>query len=306
MKIHIGLLGILVTITETNWIAYPEAFEKGIEKQRFFRKEFTVREGLVSAKAWHWLDDTGTIYIDGVAEPPGTVSLEGGHDMTDHLKTPGRHLLAIMDINKAASGGVVFRLELTYRDGHAEQVVSDASWRCSQAGPGGWNTLDFNDKEWPTAMVFGNALAAPWSGIRDMTALLTPNDKARYEAWKRKDRELAAGILERLSHERKPSCRIVYERGKPMFDIGGRLYETMYYNTSENWNDHNFKLKEQVGYFRDAGIHVYGIGYKTADIWKPDGSIDFQKVHDRLLDALMDDPDAYFMYCIATDNPPKW
>ena len=139
-----------------------------------------------------------------------------------------------------------------------------------------------------------------------MTALLTPNDKARHEAWKRKDRELAAGILERLSHERKPSCRIVYERGKPMFDIGGRLYETMYYNTSENWNDHNFKLKEQVGYFRDAGIHVYGIGYKTADIWKPDGSIDFQKVYDRLLDALMDDPDAYFMYCIATDNPPKW
>ena len=56
---HIGLLGILVvmnglwareyfTVTETNWIAYPEAFEKGIEKQRFFRKEFTVREGLVS------------------------------------------------------------------------------------------------------------------------------------------------------------------------------------------------------------------------------------------------------------------
>ena len=317
MKIHIGLLGILVlmnglwareyfTVTETNWIAYPEAFEKGIEKQRFFRKEVTVREGLVSAKAWHWLDDTGTIYIDGVAEPPGTVSLEGGHDMTDRLKAPGRHLLAIMDINKAASGGVVFRLELTYRDGHAEQVVSDASWRCSQAGPDGWNTLDFNDKDWPAAMAFGNALAAPWSGIRDMTALLTPNDKARYEAWKRKDRELAVGILERLSHERKPSCRIVYERGKPMFDIGGRLYETMYYNTSENWNNHNFKLKEQVGYFRDAGIHVYGIGYKTADIWKPDGSIDFQKVYDRLLDALMDDPDAYFMYCIATDNPPKW
>ena len=213
MKIHIGLLGILVlmnglwareyfTVTETNWIAYPEAFEKGIEKQRFFRKDFTVREGLVSAKAWHWLDDTGTIYIDGVAEPPGTVSLEGGHDMTDRLKAPGRHLLAIMDINKAASGGVVFRLELTYRDGHAEQVVSDASWSCSQAGPDGWNMLDFNDKDWPAAMAFGNALAEPWSGIRDMTALLTPNDKARYEAWKRKDRELAAGILERLSHER--------------------------------------------------------------------------------------------------------
>ena len=67
----------------------------------------TVREGLVSAKAWHWFDDVGTIYIDGVAEPPGTVSLEDGHDMTGRLKTTDHHLFAIMDIKKAASGGVV-------------------------------------------------------------------------------------------------------------------------------------------------------------------------------------------------------
>ena len=57
MKTHIGLLGILMlmnalwareyfTVTETNWIAYPEAFEKGIETTERHIRRTSLKERL--------------------------------------------------------------------------------------------------------------------------------------------------------------------------------------------------------------------------------------------------------------------
>ena len=62
----------------------------------------------------------------------------------------------------------------------------------------------------------------------------------------------AEKALERLAQETKPVCRIVYENGKPYFDIGGRRFETTFYNCSEQWSDDNPKLRRQTALFRDA------------------------------------------------------
>ena len=120
---------------------------------------------------------------------------------------------------------------------------------------------------------------------------------------------LAAGFVVPfacVAQDEKPVCKVVYENGKPYFDIGGRRFETTYYNCSENWNGGNQALRRQVASFRDAGMHLYGVGVPTRDVWHADGSIDFTTAEAKMRDVLSIDPAARFQFCIATDSPPKW
>ena len=103
-----------------------------------------------------------------------------------------------------------------------------------------------------------------------------------------------------------PICRVVYEKGKAYFDIGGERFETTYYNCNENWNGGNPALRRQVAEFRDAGMHLYGVGVLTKDVWRSDGSIDFAAAEAKMRDVLSIDPEARFQFCITTSFPPKW
>nr|MCR5751747.1 hypothetical protein [Kiritimatiellia bacterium] len=100
------------------WICPDEPFPEGIGKMRYYRRTFETREGLVRAEARWWIDDSGCVYVDGGKGMPSSMMVDEPKDLTDALKRPGRHVLAVQGRNMAGSGGVCLSLVLRYADGH--------------------------------------------------------------------------------------------------------------------------------------------------------------------------------------------
>ena len=121
-----------------------------------------------------------------------------------------------------------------------------------------------------------------------------------------RETQMQKSLAARLAQETKPFCKIVYENGKAYFDIGGHRFDTVYYNCNENWDGGNQGLRRQIAAFRDANMHLYGVGILTPKVWRADGSIDFRAAESSMHDVLSIDPEAHFQFCITTSFPPKW
>ena len=294
------------TVGAAKWIAFDEPFADGIGKSRFLRTEVETRAGLTNAVARWWFDDTGALFVDGRRLSGHPRDLDG-FSLLDALKAPGRHAVGIEDVNLATTGGAILALELAYADGTAERVQTDpASWRCAREAPNGWSAPGFDASGWSVPRLVGDVFAAPWSSIVDMKVFLSAAERAAVAAEDAAVQARHRETLSRLALEPPPVCRVVYDRGKPLFDIGGVRHSTAFYNLTEDWNGRNRALLRQLGHMRRAGMHLYGVGVDTRDVWRADGSIDFARAEQVLLEALDCDPDAYFMFCISTYLPPKW
>lgn len=292
--------------SEVKWICPDEPFADGIGKTRYYRKSFETRDGLVRASARWWVDDLGCVFVDGLRMPQSSMSVNKAVDLTALLKTPGRHVLAVEGQNLAAAGGVCLSIDLEYADGRHDGVCTDGSWRHATAASDNWTAVDFDDTPWKAVKVFGDLFAAPWTSLADMTQLALHAERRRFADVESAREARAEKALAAMAKERKPVCRVVYESGKPYFDLDGRRFETAYYNCNENWNGDSGCLRRQVAAFRDAGMHVYGLGVLTPDVWRPDGSIDFATAERKMRDVLSTDPEARFQFCITTSFPPKW
>ncbi len=307
------------------WICPNEPFAAGIGKMRYYRKAFETRPGLVRAEAMWWIDDSGCVYVDGGKGIPSSMVVDEPKDLTGVLKRPGRHVLAVQGRNMAGSGGVCLSLVLTYADGRHEAVYTDDSWRytldaqervppgtCTGGGSrscataSAWTSVDFDDSGWKRARAFADVLAMPWSTLADMSKLMLPDERARRDAILAARRVRVEKALKAMEVEPKPICKIVYEKGKPYFDIGGRRFETAFYNASENWNCDSAALRRQAATFRDAGMHLYGVGVRATNVWREDGSIDFADAERKIRDVLSIDPEARFLVSMACDYPVKW
>ncbi len=307
------------------WICPDEPFPDGIGKMRYYRRMFETREGLVRAEARWWIDDSGCVYVDGGKGMPSSEVIDEPKNLTAALKRPGRHVLAVQGRNMAGSGGVCLSLVLTYADGCHENVYSDGRWRYTAdaqervppktpAGGGSrscatasaWTAVDFDDSGWKAARPFADVLAMPWMTLADMSKLMLPDERTRRDAILAARAVRVEKALKAMEGEPKPVCKIVYEKGKPYFDIGGRRFETAFYNASENWNCDSAALRRQTAMFRNAGMHLYGVGVRAANVWREDGSIDFADVERKIRDVLSIDPEARFQISMACDYPVKW
>ena len=290
--------------SRVKWICPDEDFVRGIGKDRYYRTTVAVRAGLTNAVARWWFDDRGTLFVDGKAKRgPGK-----GRPcaLTQELGSPGRHVLAVCGRNLAGAGGICLSLELFYADGTHEPVYTSDGWRCRLSEAEGWKTGEDDAADWAPVRILGDVTAQPWWSLADLHPMLLPDERravAAYEAWRA---EALDRTVRRLEGEPKPDCRVVYEKGRARLDIGGRLFEPVLYNASQSWQDSNRKLLRQVAYFRDAGVHLYGLGVETADVWKPDGTIDFGAAERVMKSALAEDPEARFLFSINTVLPPRW
>ena len=292
--------------SSVKWICPDEAFPDGIGKQRFYRHAFETREGLVRATARWWIDDWGFVHLDGKKVPASAKMVETPVDLTAALAKPGRHVLAVEGKNMAGAGGVCLSIAIEYADGKKESIFTSESWLCATNAPDGWTSLAFDDSSWQPARLHGDVYSSPWCSLADMASLAIPSENARRAAIYAAREARATKALEAIKQEAEPVCRIVYENGKPYFDIGGRRFETTFYNCSEGWSGDNLKLRRQTALFRDAGMHIYGIGVHTPRVWRPDGSIDFADAEAKMRSVLSIDPEARFQFCIDTCTPPKW
>ncbi len=288
------------------WICPDEPFPDGIGKMRCYRHEFETKPGLVKATARWWVDDTGHVFVDGKKMPYSAKSTDRAVDLTALLSKPGRHVVAAEGVNMAGSGGVCLSIDLAYDGGRHESVHTDESWRYTAAAELTWTSVGFDDSGWKAAKVHGDLSSAPWCAIADMSQLATHDERLRRAQVHAAREERASRALAVLAREEKPVCKIVYENGKPYFDIGGRRFETTFYNCSEDWKDSNEHLRRQAAMFRDAGMHLYGVGIKTRRVWRKDGSIDFAVAEQILRSVLSVDPDARFFFCFDTMQPPQW
>ena len=293
-------------VSRTKWIRPDEPFREGMDKDRFYRTGFDVRPGLTNAAAFWWLDDKGALFADGKEISSTNRRLPNPGDLTAALKMPGRHVIAIRNRNLSGVGGVCFLLVLSYADGPVERVRTTDTWHCATSAPEGWATAGFDDSAWPRARVLDDALAEPWSTLSDMTAFLDPDEKRTFEAFRAERAAAGEAAMKVLDGETKPQCRVIYEKGRARFDIGGRMFEPTFYNTSQSWRDTNRKLRRQTAYFRDADVHLYGLGINTPDAWKADGSVDFSAAEQAMKSALSIDPEARFFFSINTVLPPRW
>ena len=277
------------------WVCPDEPFAAGIGKPRHYRKTFETKEELVKATGRWWVDDTGSVFVDGAKMPHSAMMVNEAVDLTAHLKKPGRHVISVEGANLAAAGGVCVSIDIEYADGRHDSVYTDGSWECKK-----------DDSGWKPVKVYGDLFTAPWTSVADMTQMELHGERIRRAEVVAAREARAKKALAAMEREKKPVCKVVYEKGKSYFDIGGRRFETTYYNVNENWNGGNRSLRRQVEAFRDAGMHVYGLGVLTPNVWRPDGSIDFADAERKMRDVLSIDPEARFQFCITTSFPPKW
>ena len=305
----ICLASSLMAASTAQWICYPEPFDVGLEKPRYFRKEITVKNGLQKALFYTLIDDGGWVQIDGK-----TVGNEGrfhdhylkGNDVTTMLKTPGVHALASQVINAAGSGGLICRLELQYENGAVENICSDTSWLCSTETPDGWNMPNFDAAKWLPSRAFAEAISHPWASLTDMTFMLTQEESAVLRRHLEEDRNKLMEVRQKLENETLPQCRVVYRKGKACVNIGGKDYNPCYYNCSNNFADKDDKFRKQFVKFHENGFRLFGIGIALQRCWKPDGSIDYAEIDRRLEQALVMAPEGYFQFCISASSVPRW
>lgn len=278
-------------VSETKWILVGNDFEADMGADCYFRSSLEVGQGLSRATANVWIDDCGEVCIDGVSAG-GTVS---NVDWTTRLATPGNHQILIRGRNEGGSGGLCLAIDLEYKDGHYDHFHTSDGWEGSKDGV-----------NWSAANVYCDALGGNWPKYRAMDEFMSRDERRNYEAMCRSLRASADAVLASLEGHLPPTSRIVYERGLPRISFGNRILETAYYNMSEGWQGRSSAVRRQIAGFRDAGMHFYGLGCSIADVWRSDGTIDFDLLIESMRGVLAVDPEAHFMYCFAQVMAPKW
>jgi hypothetical protein len=134
---------------------------------------------LLPARSAHAVDATITItadnlydlYLNGtyVGSQNNSEPSSYGWDLPEVWNVtlvPGNNLLAVFaqdaSSNTSTGIGVLARIDI---DGSL-QYITDGSWRASQTGPAGWNTVSFDDSSWGPAFDCGAYDASPWGIFR--------------------------------------------------------------------------------------------------------------------------------------------
>ena len=63
------------------WVCPDEPFADGIGKKRQYRKTFETSEGLVKVTGRWWVDDDGSVFVDGAKMPQSAMSHQNSHEL---------------------------------------------------------------------------------------------------------------------------------------------------------------------------------------------------------------------------------
>ncbi len=135
----------------------------GTNEVRFFRKPFKVTQAPDKAILTFAADDEADVWFNG-GRSAGVKGWKnaGQMDVSRNMRKPGDYLIAIRGKNETDVGGVIARLELTYKD-KKEFIVTDTSWLVSANGDKNWERQEFAPgDDWKPAVSLGKLGDAPW------------------------------------------------------------------------------------------------------------------------------------------------
>ena len=105
----------------------------------------------------------------------------GCHQFNDraHLLKPGKNSLTLWSEYRPAAGdpvpALMAVLEIKFKDGSVQRIVSDSSWKALKTKISSWETRGFDDSAWPAAQVIGQLGDQPWGPFKPFeTSLYGP------------------------------------------------------------------------------------------------------------------------------------
>ena len=141
-------------------IAHPEDGRK--PGTFFLRKSFELKEMPVYATLTVSADDSATSYLNGKKaltsknwEKPDIA------EVTKYLKT-GKNVIAFNYTNSDFAGGVLAELQMRMPDGSCRRIVTDRTFSVTRNQLPGWETADFQVKNWETPVELGVPPCDPW------------------------------------------------------------------------------------------------------------------------------------------------
>ena len=116
-----------------------------------------------------------------------------------------------------------------------------------------------------------------------------------------------ASLQSKLAEEPELTAKIdVSDSHNPGIVINGRRYPAFFYNCPYPWPYDDAKMREKIGRFAAAGLHLYTLGIESKNAWRGPGDVDYVDMEDRVYRALELDPDGFFIFVINVTQAPKW
>ena len=163
---------------------------------RYFRRTFSPRADapLQSARFRILADNEFSVCINGrrTGAEKGWMIL-GDYDITERI-TPGQNVIAVEAVNGGEGSnpaGMIARLDLEYRDGARETMLSGEDWRATAVAAKGWRQPEFDDGTWPPARPIGPFGMDPWNAPATAQAQALPLFRKEFTVSKSVVRALA-------------------------------------------------------------------------------------------------------------------
>lgn len=133
------------------------------------RKSFEVGGDVKAARLYATCDNSMKLILNG--KPVKS---------TDNWQSPielnvtkslqqGKNVLAVAGENEGGVAALVLKLVIDLADGTKQTIVSDESWKISDAKAAGWEQVAFNDAAWSKPTIKGTLGDGPW-GIPNYTS----------------------------------------------------------------------------------------------------------------------------------------
>ena len=165
------------TLEGASWVWFPggNPLTSAPIGTRFFRKTFSLAPGRTAqnARLRVLADNSATIFVNGreVGRVQNSWKTTESFDVRNAL-VAGENTIAIAVANESDTAanvpnpaGVAAQLSAKFDNGEAFSLVSDASWKTSDAQTPGWQNTGFAETNWKDAQVLAPVNQGPWGTI---------------------------------------------------------------------------------------------------------------------------------------------
>jgi len=177
-----------LSLTGCKWIWYPEGQpnRRLPNITRYFRHKFELPSDrkITRAQFRTVADNDAVLYINSLE----TNKYSGWQRpytfyVTENLR-PGTNTFAISVTNRAESpspAGLVGKLLVEFDSGEPMTIKIDSSWKTTQTAENGWQSEDYDDKDWVNVIETADCGDMPWGNMEDDTLELPPSPYLRKE-----------------------------------------------------------------------------------------------------------------------------